>query len=254
MNAAGSTRSKSIPCATRHPCRVPTPRIPLNNLRLVPDTQGTTSTATVRTMVGKRPFPHPQDTGRSAGIVARDKPSAFGAEVDPPRRHSTTSLSFSQSALGDSRLTRESTSFRRLEVTHGEYVARRTRLAEDRSSGPARIPGARAEQKSSGRRGGGGLRLLSWVLWMIPLGLLAGAGAFALPPVRPDAVSTRSERGAGPADDDGGSGETPDRQGIPQVAVSSDDRHQDRRPGREDVRRGGDEGQEGRHARRHRTQ
>ena len=31
----------------------------------------------------------------------------------------------------------------------------------------------------SGRRGGGGLRLLSWFLWLIPVCLLAGAGAFA---------------------------------------------------------------------------
>ena len=28
------------------------------------------------------------------------------------------------------------------------------------------------------RRGGGGLRLLSWILWMIPLGVLAGAGVY----------------------------------------------------------------------------
>jgi len=32
------------------------------------------------------------------------------------------------------------------------------------------------EKKSSGRRGGGGLRLLSWLLWLIPLGTLAGLG------------------------------------------------------------------------------
>jgi RND family efflux transporter MFP subunit len=34
-------------------------------------------------------------------------------------------------------------------------------------------------RRSSGRRGGGGLRLLSWLLWLIPLGLLGAAGAFA---------------------------------------------------------------------------
>jgi RND family efflux transporter MFP subunit len=34
-------------------------------------------------------------------------------------------------------------------------------------------------RKSSGRRGGGGLRLLSWVLWLIPVGLVAGAGVVA---------------------------------------------------------------------------
>ena len=28
------------------------------------------------------------------------------------------------------------------------------------------------------RRGGGGLRVLSWILWMIPLGVLAGAGLY----------------------------------------------------------------------------
>jgi RND family efflux transporter MFP subunit len=33
-------------------------------------------------------------------------------------------------------------------------------------------------RKSSGRRGGGGLRLLSWLLWMIPLGLLGAAGMY----------------------------------------------------------------------------
>jgi len=35
------------------------------------------------------------------------------------------------------------------------------------------------ELQSSGRRGGRGLRLLSWMLWVIPLGILAGAGTFA---------------------------------------------------------------------------
>jgi RND family efflux transporter MFP subunit len=34
-------------------------------------------------------------------------------------------------------------------------------------------------RKSSVRRRGGGLRLLSWILWLIPLGLVAGAGVFA---------------------------------------------------------------------------
>jgi RND family efflux transporter MFP subunit len=34
--------------------------------------------------------------------------------------------------------------------------------------------------KSSGRRGGGGLWLLSWILWLIPLGILAAAGVFGL--------------------------------------------------------------------------
>jgi len=34
------------------------------------------------------------------------------------------------------------------------------------------------EFKPSGRRGGGGLRLLSWLLWAIPIGILGGAGAF----------------------------------------------------------------------------
>jgi hypothetical protein len=37
---------------------------------------------------------------------------------------------------------------------------------------------AKRQRNASSRRGGGGLRLLSWVLWMIPLGILAGAGAF----------------------------------------------------------------------------
>jgi len=31
-------------------------------------------------------------------------------------------------------------------------------------------------RKSSGRRGGGGLRLLSWLLWLIPVSVLAGGG------------------------------------------------------------------------------
>ncbi len=35
------------------------------------------------------------------------------------------------------------------------------------------------EKGPSGRRGGGGLRLLSWFLWLIPLGILAGAGMLA---------------------------------------------------------------------------
>ncbi|MGO9468354.1 MAG: efflux RND transporter periplasmic adaptor subunit [Isosphaeraceae bacterium] len=35
------------------------------------------------------------------------------------------------------------------------------------------------EKRPPGRRGGGGLRLLSWSLWLIPLGILAGAGMLA---------------------------------------------------------------------------
>src|SRR5262249_44339998 len=31
-------------------------------------------------------------------------------------------------------------------------------------------------KKSSGRRGGGGLRILAWVLWLIPAGAVAGVG------------------------------------------------------------------------------
>jgi RND family efflux transporter MFP subunit len=34
------------------------------------------------------------------------------------------------------------------------------------------------QRKSYGRRGGSGLRLLSWILWLIPLGLLAAASVF----------------------------------------------------------------------------
>ncbi len=84
--------------------------------------------------------------------------------------------------------------------------------------------------KSSGR-GGGGLRLLSWVLWLIPLSLLTGVATVGIPAVRSDPLPTRSERGFGPIDDGRGSGEAPDRQGISQVALSVDDRDQDRGPG-----------------------
>ena len=35
------------------------------------------------------------------------------------------------------------------------------------------------ESRSPRARGGGGLRLLSWFLWLIPLSLLAGAGTVA---------------------------------------------------------------------------
>ncbi len=35
------------------------------------------------------------------------------------------------------------------------------------------------QSKPSPRRGGGALRLISWILWMIPLGLLAAGGTFA---------------------------------------------------------------------------
>ncbi len=38
--------------------------------------------------------------------------------------------------------------------------------------------GRNGHRKPAPRRGGGGLRLLSWLLWMIPLGLLAAAGIY----------------------------------------------------------------------------
>ena len=38
--------------------------------------------------------------------------------------------------------------------------------------------GRNGYRESSGRRGGGGLRLLSWMLWLIPLGLLAAGGVY----------------------------------------------------------------------------
>ena len=46
-------------------------------------------------------------------------------------------------------------------------------------------------RQSTGRRGGGGLRLLSWLLWLIPLGLLAAGGVVCVPPVRPDPVAAQ---------------------------------------------------------------
>ncbi len=56
-------------------------------------------------------------------------------------------------------------------------------LREELASLKIDRPGRREFQAkrptSGGRGGGGGLRLLSWVLWMIPLGILAGSGAFA---------------------------------------------------------------------------
>jgi RND family efflux transporter MFP subunit len=39
--------------------------------------------------------------------------------------------------------------------------------------------GRNGHSKPSPRRGGGGLRLVSWILWMIPLGLLGAAGRYA---------------------------------------------------------------------------
>jgi hypothetical protein len=38
--------------------------------------------------------------------------------------------------------------------------------------------GRNGYRESSRRRGGSGLRLLSWMLWLIPLGLLAVGGVY----------------------------------------------------------------------------
>jgi RND family efflux transporter MFP subunit len=46
-------------------------------------------------------------------------------------------------------------------------------------------------RKSSGRHGGGGLRLLSWLLWVIPLSVLAGGGALVYQ--RYDEIRSRPE-------------------------------------------------------------
>ena len=51
--------------------------------------------------------------------------------------------------------------------------------------------GHNGHRKSTGRRGGGVLRLLSWMLWLIPLGLLAAGGVYGYRPVRSDAVASR---------------------------------------------------------------
>ncbi len=101
------------------------------------------------------------------------------------------------------------------------------------SSGPSRpIPPGRPPKPSPARRrGGGGLRLLSWLLWLIPLGLLAAAGHLRLQAIRPDALPARGDARPGPADDLGRGREAPERHRVPQVALAGDDRHQDTRAG-----------------------
>ena len=65
-----------------------------------------------------------------------------------------------------------------LRFPDGEHVPRRTRLAQDRSSRPVFFPSQRESKRSPGRRRRSGLRLLSWLIWLIPLGLLAAAGVY----------------------------------------------------------------------------
>ncbi len=46
-------------------------------------------------------------------------------------------------------------------------------------SGPSPSSRRRTTSRSPGRRGGGIVRLLAWLLWLIPLGLLGVGGSFA---------------------------------------------------------------------------
>ena len=65
-------------------------------------------------------------------------------------------------------------------IRHAEHVARGTRLAEDRADRAGvfrRAPAGAFDAPWTRRRRH--LRFLSWLLWLIPLGLLAVAGSFA---------------------------------------------------------------------------
>ena len=83
--------------------------------------------------------------------------------------------------------------------------------------------------KPSPRRGGGGLRLISWLLWMIPLGLLGAAGVYGYRQY--DQMRSRAEVTIGTrlGEDLGGGVDAARCDRLPEVAVSGDDRHQDRR-------------------------
>ncbi len=112
----------------------------------------------------------------------------------------------------------------------------RDELASLKIDRPSSIKsGLNGHRKSSGRRGGGVLRLLSWMMWLIPLGLLAAGGVFGYRQY--DKMRSRPvvKKGLVVLNDGGGSGDAPRRQGISEVALSSDDRHEDRRPSRADV-------------------
>ena len=65
----------------------------------------------------------------------------------------------------------------------------------------------RPARKSDGvieyRRRGGGLRLLSWMLWLIPLSIIGGAGYVGYREYDRVRSKTRSHRWPGPEDDHG---------------------------------------------------
>ncbi len=112
----------------------------------------------------------------------------------------------------------------------------------------------RAPKPGGFRRGGGALRLLSWLLWLIPLGLLGVGGSFAYKQY--DQIRSRPAvmRGLVQRMTSGEAAEAPERHRLPQVAVAGDDRDQNTRPRRANVCPRGNEGQEGRDPRRHRAQ
>ena len=85
------------------------------------------------------------------------------------------------------------------------------------------------------RRGGGGLRVVSWILWMIPLGLLAAGGTYAYRQY--DQMRSRPEVNIGrvSAKTWADASTLLDANGYLKSRYPGDDRHEARRPGRGDA-------------------
>ena len=119
-------------------------------------------------------------------------------------------------------------------------------LSIDRGRKRPAAAGDEVRRDPRGIGGDGGIRLLSVLIWLIPLGL-AGGWPARLRYRQYDQIRAKPEVtvGAGPGDDHRRGREAAHRQGLPQVAASGPDRRQGPGPGRTDAGRGGVEGQEG---------
>ena len=103
------------------------------------------------------------------------------------------------------------------------------RIERPESAYPTR---ARSSKPSPARRrGGGGLRLLSLLLWLIPLGLLAAAGTVAYKQYNQMRSRPEVTRGLVQRMTPGEASKLLSGHRVPQVALAGDDRHEDHRAG-----------------------
>ncbi len=120
---------------------------------------------------------------------------------------------------------------------------------------PMRLPAQRACSELGGRAAGaaGPMRVLSWLLWMIPVGVLAAPGVYGFRQY--DQVRSRIEvsKGIVASKTWAEASTLLDADGYLKSRFPGDDRDEDCRPRREDVRRRGQQGQERRYPRCHRA-